>query len=136
MNQKKVFALLVSGKDDSFENLKVLLKNQGIETWSAQSRDEVRRLLDQTLPEIIFTSTLFPDGNWSDIVRLIEKTNAATNVIVVGEYKNTQLYLSTMDFGAFDFILPPFEAEPLAHVTRVAAENARRRREESRKAVA
>lgn len=128
--RKKVFALLISDEDKSFETLRDILKCLGIEVWSVQSREEVASLMDQTQPELIFTSTTFPDGTWSDIVRLSEKTYAPPNVIVVGKHRDTKLYLSTMDGGAFDFILPPFEAEPLAHITRVAAENARRRRDE------
>ena len=63
-------------------------------------------------------------------MNLAEKASVPTNVIVVGRYKDIDLYLSTMDCGAFDFILPPFEADPIAHVVRAAAENVRRRREE------
>lgn len=46
---------------------------------------------------------------------------------VVGKNKDTRLYLSTMKYGAFDFVLPPFEPEALTHVVRAAAENTRRR---------
>lgn len=137
MIQKKVFALLVSEEDESSKTLKNLLKNHGIEIWTARTCEEAARLMDQTHPELVFTSTMLCDGTWSDVVRLAEKTLVPMNVIVVGRCKDTQLYLSTLDFGAFDFILPPFEAVPIAFVARVAAENARRRREEqTRKAVA
>lgn len=137
MVQKKAFALLVSEGDKSFKKLKDLLKGQQIEVRSAQTCEEVARLLDQTHPELVFTNARLPGGTWSDVVRLAEKTSIPTNVIVVGRCKNTDLYLSAMDFGAFDFILPPFEPAPITHVARVAAENARRRREEQvRRAVA
>lgn len=130
MVQKKVFALLVSEGNKSFQTLIVLLKSQGIEIWTSQTCEDVARLLDQTHPELVFTNAQLPDGTWSDIVRLVEKSPVPTNVIVVGRCKNTDLYLSAMDFGAFDFILPPFEPAPIAHVACVAAENVRRRREE------
>jgi DNA-binding NtrC family response regulator len=130
MAQKKLFALLASDGADSFEELKIQLKSQGIEAWSAETCEEIARLLDQTHPELIFTATKLRDGTWSDIVALAEEASVATNVIVVGRGKDIGLYLSTMDYGAFDFVLPPFEAESIAHVVRVAAENVHRRREE------
>ena len=117
--------------------MKSLLKNHGIEVWNAVGCEEVARLLDQTHPELIFTTAGFPDGVWSEVVRLAEESSIPTNVIVVGKSKDMHLYLSAMEFGAFDFILPPFEAAPVAHVARVAAENVRRRRgEQARRAAA
>lgn len=126
---KKLFALLVSGGNDSFKDLKALLKSQTVEVWSAQSCEEVARLLDQTRPELIFTGTTLSDGSWSDVVSLGEEASAPTNVIVVGKYNDTKLYVSTMNFGAFDFVLPPFESAGLARVVQSAAENVRSRRE-------
>ncbi len=130
MAQKKLFALLVPGADESFTKLKALLKEQSVEVWSAQTCAEVARLLDQTVPELIFTSTKFSDSSWRDIIRLTENASVPTNVIVVGKCQDTRLQLSSLDYGAFDFILPPFESEPLAHVITVAADNIRSRREE------
>lgn len=128
MAQKKLFALLVPGADESFAKLKALLKELSVEVWSAQTCDQVAHLLDQTHPELIFTSTRFCDGSWRDIIGLTENVSVPVNVIVVGECKDTRLYLSTMDYGAFDFILPPFEPEPLSHIVTVAANNIRSRR--------
>ncbi len=130
MAQKKLFALLVQGAEESFTKLKSLLKEQSVEVWSAQTCAEVARLLDQTHPELIFTCTKFPDGSWRDFVNLGENASSPVNVIVVGNCQETRLYLATMDEGAFDFILPPFESESLAHVVNVAADNVRSRRGE------
>lgn len=128
MAQKKLFALLVSGGEDCFEDLRALLKNQGIEVWRARTCDEVTRLLDQTHPELIFTTDNLADGMLSDIVGLTEKASVPTNLIVVGKSKDTQLHLSTMGYQAFDLILPPFETDALTQVVQVAAEDARHRR--------
>jgi DNA-binding NtrC family response regulator len=128
MAQKKLFALLVPGADESFAKLKALLKELSVEVWSAQTCDQAAHLLDQTHPELIFTGTKFCDGSWRDIIGLSENSSVPANVIVVGGCKDTRLYLSIMDDGAFDFILPPFESGPLAQVVTVAADNIRSRR--------
>lgn len=136
MAHGKLFVLLASGGEKSFESLKVLLKRQGIDIWSSKTCEEVARLLNQTQPELIFTATKLSDRTWSDIVSLAEKASVATNVIVVGRFKDTRLYLETIENGAADFILPPFESDSIALVVRVAADDVRRRRESHAKETA
>lgn len=124
-----MFAFLISSSDRPFEGLKRLLKEVGLDVWACQNCQESARLLDQTYPELIFTAATASDGNWSDIIRLAEEASVPTNLIVVGRHQNAELYLSTIDYGAFDFILPPFESDPMAHFVRVTVEDVRRRRE-------
>lgn len=129
MVQRKLFALLVSDGDESFDSLKILLKSQGIEVWHSRTCAEAVRLVDQTHPDLIFTATQHADGTWRDVVIQAEKASMAANVIVVGKSNDFRLYYAAIDYGAFDLILPPFEPEPVGQVVRVAGENVRRRRE-------
>lgn len=85
-------------------------------------------MVDQTRPELIFTATELIDGTWSKNVELAENTPVQTNAIVVGRNIDIGLYLSALNRGAFDFIIPPFEWNTLNHVLRVAGGNARRQR--------
>lgn len=129
MSKKKVFALLVSDGDESFESLRNLLKAQGLEVCISHSCKDAVRLVDQTHPELIFTTTHFIDGTWCDMVIMAENASAPANVIIVGKFKDHRLHLAAMDYGAFDFIFPPFESESVGQVARMAAEDVRRRRE-------
>lgn len=129
MRSRSAFVLFVYDRTAPMEPLKLILKGQAVETWSVKTCEEVARLLDQTEPDLVFTDTQLPDGTWVDVIALAEKAPVAPNVIVVGACKDTKLYITAMENGAFDFILPPFEAEAIAHVLRVAVENVRRRRD-------
>ena len=129
MAQNGVFALLVHDRPSPLESLKTDLKNLSVKTWSARSLDEAAKLLDQTHPELVFTDTQFADGTWSEVVSLAERAGAPANVIVVGSHVDIKVYISAMESGAFDFIVPPLEPESLAHVVGVAIDNVRRRRE-------
>ena len=129
MARNGVFALLVHDRPSPLESLKTDLKNLAVKTWSARSLDEAAKLLDQTHPELVFTDTQLADGTWSEVVSLAERVGAPANVIVVGSQVDIRVYVSAMESGAFDFIVPPLEPGSLAHVVGVAIDNVRRRRE-------
>ena len=129
MARNGVFALLVHDRPSPLESLKTDLKNLSVKTWSARSLDEAAKLLDQTHPELIFTDTQLADGTWSEVVSLVEGAGAPANVIVVGSHGDIRVYVSAMESGAFDFIVPPLEPESLLHIVGVAIDNVRRRRE-------
>ena len=129
MSQKKLFALVASGGSGHLQELKTALKKQAVEVYSSDSCEEVERLLDQTHPELVFTSKLLSDGTWRDVVHMAEGVPVPTNIIVVSEDNDIRFYVSAMDYGAFDFICPPFQDDAIAHVVRSASESVRRRRE-------
>ncbi|HKT13070.1 MAG TPA: response regulator [Terriglobia bacterium] len=129
MLPKKLFALLVASElDDCIQELKAVLKQQQIEIYSAETCEEVERLLDQTHPELVFTAKLLNDGTWRDVIHMAENVSVPTNVIVVSHHNDIRFYISAMDYGAFDFILPPFETDAIAHAVRMASESVRRKR--------
>jgi FixJ family two-component response regulator len=78
---------------------------------------------------MIFTTTSVADGSWLDVIVLAEKSGVPSNVIVVAETSDVKLYLSTIEGGAFDFMVPPFERDPLGHVVRAAWLDVQRRRD-------
>ncbi len=122
------FALLVHDHPEPFESLKQTLKDLSIETYSVATCKEAEGLISQCKPHIIFTESSLPDGWWSRILNIADSANVPLNVIVVASHPDTRLYLSVMEHGAFDFVVPPFENEPLKFVVRSAALNTRRRR--------
>lgn len=129
LSGKKALALLVTDGSRSFDELSRRLENQGLETWTVESRTEVKALLQESNPDLIFTAASFPEGTWSQIVDMARRGSVPANVIVVGKRIDIELYVRSIEYGAFDFILPPFETDQLSHVVRVATEDVRRARE-------
>lgn len=129
VSQEKLFAMLVSDGSASFEELSWKLESYGIETWSVESRTEAADMMQGSHPELILTATKFPEGTWSEIVDMARKSSVPANVIVVGKRVDIELYVRAIEYGAFDFMLPPFEADQLSHVLRVATADVRRARE-------
>lgn len=124
----RYFALLVHERPAPLEALKSALREISVETFSVNSCEEARRLLPQTEPHIVFTDTSLPDGTWADVVDMAENAGSPVNVIVVGANKNVKFYISALERGAYDFVLPPFERQALDYVVHSAGDNARLRR--------
>lgn len=124
-----LFALLVHDHPEPFESLKRTLSDLAVETYSVSTCKEAVDLITHCKPHVIFTETSVMDGSWVSVLNMAEEADVPLSVIVVGDQPDTRHYLSVMERGAFDFVAPPFEHEPLNFVVMGAALNAHRRRE-------
>jgi DNA-binding NtrC family response regulator len=124
-----LFALLIHDRSEPFESLKRTLKELSVETYSIATCREAQDFISQCKPHIVFTENSVADGSWMSVFNMAEAADVPLSVIVVGAVPDTPLYLSVMERGAFDFVAPPFEHEPLNFVIRSAALNTYRRRE-------
>lgn len=119
---EKISALLVHNPGSSLGGLETALENQQIQTFRACSCGDVLRLLKKPdAPQLIFTDINLPDGTWADVLGLAEKARNPTCVIVVSPHVDIKLYITALERGAFDFIVPPFLASDLAHIVQCAA---------------
>ena len=127
--REHLFALLIHHQSEPFESLRQTLRDLGVETYSVDSCQAAERIIPQCKPHIIFTESSLTDGSWLSIINIGETSAVPLSVIVVGIAPDTRFYLSVMERGAFDFVVPPFEHEPLNFVIRSAARETHRRRE-------
>lgn len=125
---KQLFALLIHGGSDHFECLREALKRHSVHTYSVSTCKQAENLLAQCKPDLVFTESSVTDGSWLSIQNLAEAARMPLSVIVVGSLPNTQLYISVMELGAFDFIAPPFERDSLDFIVQSAARNTHRLR--------
>ncbi len=125
---ENLFAILVHGQSGPFESLKRMLRELSVETYSVATCQEAASLIPQCKPHMVFTESTVADGTWLSVFNSAEAADAPLSVIVVGTFPDTKCYLSLMERGAFDFVAPPFEREPLSFVVRSAALDTLRRR--------
>lgn len=124
-----LFALLIHDQSEPFESLRRTLRELSVETYSIATCKEAEDLILQCKPQLIFTQGSAADGSWMSIVNMAEAADVPLSVIVVGAVPDMRLYLSVMERGAFDFVAPPFEHEPLNFVLQSAAQNTLHRRQ-------
>ena len=125
-----ITALLVHDGEPYFRTLESILKGQGIASREARSCGEALALLTPTdAPQLVFADAELPDGTWVDVLNLTTTlTRNSAKVVVVSHLVDLKLYLNALESGAFDFIVPPFEASDVAHIVRSATSGAVERR--------
>jgi CheY-like chemotaxis protein len=106
--QEALSALLVYAEFEPMHTLRVMLANQGIDTWRARSCRQALNFLARFRPvHAIFTDKDFPDGTWLDLVRAKRRTPAPLFVVA----RETDARLSSADIiqqGGAGLIVPPF----------------------------
>ena len=126
-----VCALLVHNRSVHVTQLVLVLEALGIKCREAATSSAVREELSAVqVPQVVFTDTFYADGDWKDVVHLAQGARQATNVIVVSRLEDVRLYLDTIDFGAFDFIAPPYQESDVSHLMHCVARNAAGRRKD------
>lgn len=135
--KRNAFALLVHERQEPCQTLKAVLKRLGVDTFSASSYAEADHLLEQTHPHLLFTDTALPDGTWIDMVTLAQSATASICAILVGPSADSELRQTALNYGALDFVFPPFDADVLSRLVDQAMVQVRTHRERrSRTAVA
>jgi DNA-binding NtrC family response regulator len=117
-----LLVLLVHDDCDSFVGLESLLLNLEVETCRARNCSEtVAALREPRMPKLIFTSVALNDGTWADVLDIAAMHGKRIPVIVVSPAVDIQLYLQTLERGAFDFIVPPISQADLEYIVRNAS---------------
>lgn len=127
--KETIKALLVQARPNPGDPLRMALEEQSLEIRIARNCGEAALALwSDSPPHLVFTDVQLADGHWGDILTLAAKASQPVNVIVVDSHVDVGVYLSAIERGAFDFIVPPFSAPELLHIVRTAAESAQSRR--------
>ena len=123
---RELWVLLVHDREEAFWSLEPALKNLGIQTQRAHTCSEARAALRGLHSSgLILTATTLPDGIWADVLDLASMHGRAIPVIVVSHSVDIDLYLTTLESGASDFIVPPFSAADLAYLLDTAIRKGR-----------
>lgn len=132
--KRNLFALVVHERAEPCELLKPVLRQLGVDTYSVGNCEEASHLLEQTHPHLVFTDTKLPDGSWTDIVNFAEEAAVPVCTILVGNSKNGDTFQAALNYGAVDFISPPFEEEDISALLTHAMNLVSERRERNLRA--
>jgi DNA-binding NtrC family response regulator len=131
---ERYFALLVNEQSEMFECLRAALHRLEVQTYSVSTCREAREIISTCKPHVVFSGVSISDGFWLKILNCADELDVPLSVVVVAPHPDTRFYVSVMQRGAFDFIVPPFEYEALRVVLRSAVFDTLRRRDEAARA--
>ena len=83
----------------------------------ARSCAEARKFLNgKSLPAALFCETSLPDDTWADILAFTPTARKRVPVVIASRVVDIELYLTALESGAADFIVPPFSQHDVSHV--------------------
>ncbi len=96
--------LVVSADDRIRGALGEALLLCGIDPALAASIAEARKLLVTGDAAVILCQDILPDGNYTDLLQLEQRTSKNIPIIVVSRIGDWADYFTAMDLGAYDFL--------------------------------
>jgi DNA-binding NtrC family response regulator len=114
---------LADDQQDIRESLRLLLKNEGYETYAAASPSEAlvaieAREFDAVLMDLNYTRDTTSGREGLDLLTAIQKVDSTLPVIVMTAWSSLELAVEAMRLGARDFLQKPWENARLLSILR------------------
>lgn len=113
-------ALIIDDEPDISELLAITLERMAIECKTADDVSSALALLKKESFQLCLTDMHLPDGSGLDIVQHIQKNYPQTPVAVITAYGSTEMAVTALKAGAFDFVSKPVELSRLRDLVRNA----------------
>ena len=122
-------ALLIHDQDQPLDQLTEILENLQFEVVRTRSCGEaVLALSEEGVPTVVFTDVTLPDGTWKDVLHAVRSSNSPVHVILVSRVVDDPLYITALESGAADFVVPPFREVDVAHIVGSSLKNRKPRK--------
>jgi len=115
--------LLADDQPDIRESLRLLLKNEGFETYPAASPSDAlvaieAREFDAALVDLNYTRDTTSGREGMDLLTAIQRIDSTLPVIVMTAWSSVELAVEAMRLGARDFLQKPWENARLLSILR------------------
>ena len=113
-------ALIVDDEPDIRELLELTLGRMNVETRSAASLADARRLLRESEFGLCLTDMRLPDGDGLELVETIQQDYPELPVAVITAHGNMETAVQALKVGAFDFVSKPVDLQILRNLVKGA----------------
>jgi two-component system response regulator PilR (NtrC family) len=117
--------LVVDDEQSMREVLAIMLRREGYEVVTADSRAQAAAVLAQGAVSLVITDVKLPDGDGIEVLRHVKTASPETVVIVITAFGSTQTAVAALKLGAHDYLLKPFDMDELKIVVRNAFDKQR-----------
>jgi DNA-binding NtrC family response regulator len=108
------------------------LEAEGHEVATTTSGPEALGLLEREDFDVVLTDLVMDDKDGLEVVRAVQRSAAATRVLVMTAFGSVESAIKTMREGAYDYLRKPFKLEEVSLAIAAALED-RQLREENRR---
>jgi len=108
--------LIVDDEVDTVGLIKTLLKKEGYDIISAGKGEEGLIKANQDKPDLILIDIRLPGMDGNNLLKMIKDKNPRQAVIMISAYADVDNAITSLKFGADDFIRKPFDNAHLIHL--------------------
>lgn len=108
--------LLIVDDDMGYVSIvKKQLSKVGFSIHVAECKEKMINYLNSNLPDIILVDVLMNNEEGLKILRELVKTQSNSKVIVISRAKNIEIIEKSFKYGAYDYIIKPFNLKDLTN---------------------
>lgn len=102
---QKIVILSVEDQDKDYEVINSLLSNHSrVHLARSKTVEEATRLLENTEFDLVFLDYMLPDGNGLDLLRIMNKKEIDTPVVVITAQGDDMIAAQIIQEGAYDYL--------------------------------
>ena len=117
--------LLIDDDPGIRDNLRQVLAAEGYEVASEKRGDDGLARASKEVFNVVITDLKLPGLNGLDLVRQLHTAQPRLPIILVTAFGTTQTAIEATKYGAYDYLLKPFEINPLLELIRKAVDSNR-----------
>ena len=118
--------ILIVDDDQSMRySLNRMLEGQGLQLSLAKNGPEALERFEQDRPDLVVMDIKMPGRSGLEVLREIKEKDPKALVILMTAFGTTETAIEAMKFGAFDYILKPFDIPQMRGLVERALEISR-----------
>ena len=118
---KPLKVLIVDDEDALRYSLKRALSNRAFEIFEAESGEKAVNLAQKEIPNIVLLDNRMNGMNGIEALQHLRGICPAAKIIIMTAFTTTQTTIEAMKFGAFDYIMKPFDLSKILNLVDAAA---------------
>ena len=112
--------LIVDDEEDALENCRRILSRVPYECIGTSNPGQAMTLLEREHPGLVLTDLRMPKMDGIEVLTAAKRLDPAVQVVLVTAHATIETAVTSMRYGAFDYITKPFTSEELIQVVRRA----------------
>jgi DNA-binding NtrC family response regulator len=117
--------LIIDDDDQLRKSFEKLLKEEDYTVICAPSGEAGLERINENRPDVVVLDMRLPGMNGLEVFKTINRIDPKLPVIIMTAYGTTETAIEATKFGAFDYILKPFDIPDMLNTIKKAMESAR-----------